>query len=173
VNRAATLAALVAAALVAATLADYGFGWNGLAWSAVQVVLVTLALIDLRERRLPNVIVLPLGVGAIVLRLAFERGALVEILVAGAVAFAAFLVLAVLVRGGLGMGDVKLAAAEGLLFGRTAAEALLLGVVLGGVAAALLLVTRRAGRKATYAYGPYLALGAAVAILALRPPPLV
>jgi leader peptidase (prepilin peptidase)/N-methyltransferase len=88
------------------------------------------------------------------------------------VAFAAFLVLALLVRGGLGMGDVKLAAAEGLLFGKVAVEALFLGIVLGGVAAALLLVTRRAGRRATYAYGPYLVLGAVVAVLALHPPPL-
>jgi leader peptidase (prepilin peptidase) / N-methyltransferase len=173
VNRLTALAAAVAAALVVATLARYGLRWNAVAWSAVQVALVALARIDLRERRLPNAIVLPLGVAAIVLRLAFERSALVEILVAGAVAFAVFLLLAVLVRGGLGMGDVKLAAAEGLLLGRAVVEALVLGVVVGGLAAALLLATRRADRTTTYAYGPYLALGAIVAILALRPPPLV
>jgi len=173
VNRLAALAAAVAAGLVAATLVRYGLGGNGIAWSVVQVALVALAWIDLRERRLPNAIVLPLGLGAIVLRLAFERGALVEVVVAGAVAFAAFLILALLVRGGLGMGDVKLAAAEGLLFGKVAVEALFLGVVLGGVAAALLLATRRAGRRTTYAYGPYLVLGAVVAVLALHPPPLV
>ncbi|HEU5362635.1 MAG TPA: A24 family peptidase [Gaiellaceae bacterium] len=166
-------AVVVAVGLVAATLVRYGLGGEGVAWSAVQIALVALAWVDLRERRLPNVIVVPLGVGAIVLRAAFERGALVEILVAGAVAFGAFLVLAAAARGGLGMGDVKLAAAEGLLFGKAAVEALLLGVVLGGLAAALLLVTRRAGRRTTYAYGPYLVLGAAIAILAFRPPPLV
>jgi leader peptidase (prepilin peptidase)/N-methyltransferase len=165
--------AVVAAGLAVATFARLGFGWNAAAWAAVQVALVALAAVDLRERRLPNAIVVPLGVSAIVLRLAFERGALVEILVAGAVAFAAFLVLAVAARGGLGMGDVKLAAAEGLLLGKVAVEALLLGVVVGGVAAALLLVTRRAGRTTTYAYGPYLVLGAVVAILAFGPPPLV
>jgi leader peptidase (prepilin peptidase)/N-methyltransferase len=173
VSRQTAAAVVVAGALVAATLARYGLRWNGAAWSAVQVVLVALAWVDLRERRLPNVVVLPLGLAAIVLRAAFERDELVEILVAGAVAFAAFLLLAVLVRGGLGMGDVKLAAAEGLLFGKEAVGALVLGVVLGGVAAALLLVTRRAGRRTTYAYGPYLVLGAAIAILALHPPPLV
>jgi leader peptidase (prepilin peptidase)/N-methyltransferase len=166
-------AVVVAAGLVAVTLVRYGPGWNGAAWSAVQVALVALAWVALRERRLPNAIVVPLGAAAIVLRAAFEHDALVEILVAGAIAFAVFLVLAVATRGGLGMGDVKLAAAEGLLFGKAAVEALLLGVVLGGVAAALLLVTQRAGRRATYAYGPYLTLGAAIAILAFRLPPLV
>ena len=169
---AAPVAALAAAGLVAATLIRYGVGPNGLAWSCVQVALVALAWVDLRERRLPNAIVVPLAAGAVLLRVAFERGALVEVVVAGTVAFAVFLLLAVVVRGGLGMGDVKLAAAEGFLLGRAAAEALVLGVVLGGVAAALLLAARRADRKTTYAYGPYLVLGAAVAILALRPPAL-
>jgi leader peptidase (prepilin peptidase)/N-methyltransferase len=172
VSRPAAAAVAAAIALVAATLVRYGLTWNGAAWSVVQVALVALAWIDLRERRLPNAVVVPLGIGAIVMRAAFERDALVESVVAGAIAFAAFLLLALLVRGGLGMGDVKLAAAEGLLFGKTALAAILIGVALGGVAAALLLVTRREGRKSTYAYGPYLALGAAIAILGLRPPPL-
>jgi leader peptidase (prepilin peptidase)/N-methyltransferase len=170
---AAPAAVVVAAGVVSATLVRYGLGWTGAAWSAVQVALVALAWVDLRERRLPNAIVVPLGAAAIVLRAAFERHALVEILVAGAIAFIAFLALAVATRGGLGMGDVKLAAAEGLLVGKVAVEALLLGVVLGGLAAALLLATRRAGRRTTYAYGPYLALGAVIAILAFGPPPLV
>lgn len=163
----------VAVALVALTLFRYGMGWSGMVWSAAQVVLVMLGSIDLRERRLPNVIVAPLGLGAIVLRLIFERGALIEILVAGAVAFVAFLLLALVVRGGLGMGDVKLAAVEGLLLGRAVVEALFLGVLFGGVAAVMLLLGRRARWGTTYAYGPYLVLGAALAILVERPPPLV
>src|SRR5581483_811936 len=104
-------AGAAAALLVTPTLVRYGVTANGLAWSVVQVVLVAIAFVDLRERRIPNVVVLPLGLAAIVARLVFERGALVEILVAGAAAFAVFLLLALAVRGGLGMGDVKLAGA--------------------------------------------------------------
>jgi leader peptidase (prepilin peptidase)/N-methyltransferase len=37
---------------------------------------------------------------------------------------------------------------------------MLAGIMAGGVAAAVLLLTRRAGRKDAFAYGPYLALGA-------------
>jgi leader peptidase (prepilin peptidase)/N-methyltransferase len=173
-TRATTVAAAVAAvALVVLTLVRYGLGANGVAWSIVQVVLVWITWVDLRERRIPNVVVLPLAAGAIIARIAFERDALLEILLAGVVAFVVFLFLAVVVRGGLGMGDVKLAGTEGFLLGSAAFYALVLGVVAGGLAAVLLLAARRITRKSTYAYGPYLALGAAVAVLASSPPALL
>jgi leader peptidase (prepilin peptidase)/N-methyltransferase len=72
-----------------------------------------------------------------------------------------FLVISLVGRGALGSGDVKLAAALGAVLGfPLALSGLLLGVVLGGVAALVLLITRRVGRKDPIAYGPYLALGA-------------
>ena len=165
--------AAAAVLLVALTLARFGLTANGVAWSIVQVVLVAVAWIDLRERRIPNVIVLPLTGAAIVARLAFVRGSVAEVVIAAGVAFVVFLGLHVAVRAGLGMGDVKLAAAEGALLGRVAFDALLLGVVLGGLAAVALVATRRAGRRSRYAYGPYLILGAAIAILARHPPKLL
>jgi leader peptidase (prepilin peptidase)/N-methyltransferase len=170
-----TLAAavVVAAALVAGTLVHDGVNANGIAWSVVQVVLVFVAWFDVLERRILNVVVLPAAVLVVALRIAFEREELVETILAGLIAFVVFLVLAVLVKSGLGMGDVKLAGLIGLLLGTGATYALILGVMVGGVAAVLLLATRRATRTSTYAYGPYLALGAAVWIVAAHPPPLV
>lgn len=164
---------LAAATLAALTLLRYGLRPNGLAWSFAQIVLVAIAYVDTRERRIPNALILPLGACALALRVVFQRQELVEVVTAGVVAFVVFLLLAVAARGGLGMGDVKLAAAEGLLLGRVATQALLLGIVAGGVAALLLLGTHRASRKTTYAYGPYLVFGAAVAILGWHPAPLV
>jgi prepilin signal peptidase PulO-like enzyme (type II secretory pathway) len=72
-----------------------------------------------------------------------------------------FFLLALLTRGAMGLGDVKLAAATGALVGwPTVIAALILGIVAGGLAALFLLLTHRAGRKDYFAYGPYLALGA-------------
>ncbi len=93
-------------------------------------------------------------------------------LIAAVAAFAVFLVLAVAVRGGMGMGDVKLAGLIGLLLGRATPGGLIAGVVAGGLAASLLLLSGRAGRRSTFAYGPYLALGCAVWIVVGHPPPL-
>ncbi len=64
----------------------------------------------------------------------------------------------------LGLGDVKLGALIGLWLGWHGAPILVAslctGIILGGLAAILMLLTRRAGRKSSIAYGPYLIAGA-------------
>jgi leader peptidase (prepilin peptidase)/N-methyltransferase len=169
VLRGTRLVAVVAALLAAATLVVRGTGANGICWALVQVVLVALAAEDLRSRRIPNVVTAPAAVTAVALRVALERSELVEILVAGAAAFTFFLILALLTRGGLGMGDVKLAGLLGLLLGTAVAAALFIGTLAGGVASIALLARGR-GRGTTMAYGPYLCLGGAVAVLAFHLP---
>ena len=64
------------------------------------------------------------------------------------------------------MGDVKLAGMMGLFLGAAVAPALLIallaGVAVGGVVIARL--GARAGRKTAVPFGPFLALGALVAV---------
>jgi len=87
--------------------------------------------------------------------------------VGGAAGFGLFFLIAIIGRGKMGAGDVKLAGVIGLMLGFPAAiTALVIGIFLGGAAAVVLLVTRRAGRKTYIAYAPYLALGALVMLLA-------
>ncbi len=61
---------------------------------------------------------------------------------------------------GMGLGDVKLSALCALWLGRLSVEAsvagVMLGFLLGGLTAVVLLVLRRAGRKQRMAFGPYL-----------------
>jgi leader peptidase (prepilin peptidase)/N-methyltransferase len=164
----------VAIALVVATLARYRVNANGVSWAVVHVVLVVLAVYDLATRRLPNVITLPGALIAIAMRVAFERSALVEVVIAGVAAFLVFALLAIIRPGGLGMGDVKLAGMLGCFLGTAVVPGLLIGTLLGGVAAVALLAARsRATLNTHIAYGPYLAFGGAVAILGFHPPPLV
>jgi leader peptidase (prepilin peptidase)/N-methyltransferase len=149
-----------------------GVSANALAWAVVQIVLAGVAADDIANRRVKNVVTVPVSLAAVLLRAAFERSALAEVVVAGFVYFLVFLALSLFMRGGLGMGDVKLAGMLGFVLGWTGVPALLIGTVVGGVVAAVLL-SRERGRRATMAYGPYLAFGAAVAILIAHPPPLI
>jgi leader peptidase (prepilin peptidase)/N-methyltransferase len=159
--------------LAVVTFVHLGPSLDAALWAAVQVVLVVLAAYDVESRRLPNRITLPVAVIAIALRAVFERDALAEVIVAGVVSFALFWVLALIMRGGLGMGDVKLAGMLGFLLGNAALAALVLGVFAGGIWSAILLGSGRAGLRSSIAYGQFLALGGAVAILASSPPHLV
>ena len=77
--------------------------------------------------------------------------------------------LLALLPSGMGLGDVKLSALCALWLGQLSVEAsvagVMLGFLLGGLTAVVLLVLRRAGRKQRMAFGPYLGAGAWLAWL--------
>ena len=167
------VAGAFALALAVATFVYLGPSADAAAWACAQVVLVALAAWDMYSRRLPNFLTLPTAAAALVLRAIFARSDLVEVLVAGAAAFAVFFLLAVIVRGGFGMGDVKLAGMLGCLLGWAVVPALAVGIVAGGIWAIGLVASRRATRHSAIAYGQFLALGGSIAILFSDPPRLV
>ena len=145
------------------------------AFLALTAVSIALALIDLDTKRLPNVIVVPALLSGVVLlgAAALVRGdltALAGAALGGAGLFALYLVLALVSRGGMGMGDVKLAAVLGLYLGFLGWGNLLVGAfaafVFGGVFGLLLLLVRRAGRKSAIPFGPWMILGAWLGVFA-------
>ena len=145
---------------------------------AIMLVLagvgIALALIDLDTKRLPNVIVLWAAIllGALVVTAALVAGdpmAIGRALLGGVGLFATYLLLAIVSRGGLGMGDVKLAGVLGLVLASFGWAELLVGgfaaFLLGGLAGVVLLATRRAGRRTAIPFGPWMLLGAWVGIV--------
>jgi Flp pilus assembly protein protease CpaA len=130
------------------------------------LLLLLIAAIDLDVRLVLNEVLL-VGAGLALLHAAaggWSRLALA--LVGGGLALGVFLLLALLQRGAMGAGDVKLAGLLGLMFGYpTALQTLLLGVIVGGVVAAALLLTRRLGRKALIPYAPFLSAGGILTLL--------
>ena len=163
----------VAILLAVATFIHLGPSADAAAWACAQAILVVLSAYDIASRRLPNVITLPTAAAALVLRAIFNRSDLAEVAIAGAAAFVIFYVLALVLRGGLGMGDVKLVGMLGFLLGSSVIPALLIGVFAGGIWAIVLIVARKVTIRSTIAYGPFLAVGGMIAILAGSPPPLV
>jgi leader peptidase (prepilin peptidase)/N-methyltransferase len=83
------------------------------------------------------------------------------------VVLTAYLALALLPGGGLGLGDVKLAAALGLILGFAGWPAVVVGLVaahlINGSVALFLLLTRRADRLRALPFGPALLAGAVLA----------
>lgn len=87
-------------------------------------------------------------------------------LAAGAGAFVVLAALAILGRGALGGGDVKMMAVLGLWFGVNGIiTATSVGFIIGGIAAIVMLLFKVHGRKDFFAFGPFLIIGAVVAWL--------
>lgn len=135
------------------------------------VFLVPMALIDLEHRIIPNRLTLPAAVLAVVLGTALDPGGEVARLAAGAGAGGFFLVAAILKPNGMGMGDVKLAGVLGLFLGPVVAVALLVALVLGVLVGAVIIARKgaAAGRRTAVPFGPFLAVGGVVALLAGAP----
>lgn len=131
-------------------------------------VLVPIALIDFDERIIPNRITLPAAVAAILAGLALAPAKVPEQLIAGTAAAGFLLVFVLAYPRGMGMGDVKLAGVLGLYLGRAVAPAIFVGVLAGAVLGAVVLARLgvREGRKTAVPFGPFLALGGVVGLLA-------
>jgi leader peptidase (prepilin peptidase)/N-methyltransferase len=157
--------ALTAALCVGAVLAHHSASAIALSIALILLV-VPAALIDLERRIIPNRITALGAVLALVLGLALDPAGEPERLIGGAAAGGFLLVAALAYPGGMGMGDVKLAAMIGLFLGASVAPALLVALLTGVLLGVAVLARRgaRAGRKTAVPFGPFLALGAVVAV---------
>jgi len=84
----------------------------------------------------------------------------------GGIGFAIFLLIALASRGGMGWGDVKLAALIGLATGFPLVFfSIIMGAILGGIVAVALVIAKKRKRRETIPFGPFLALAAMITLL--------
>jgi leader peptidase (prepilin peptidase)/N-methyltransferase len=161
------------ATLFAATPVVLGVSWTLASYWWFIGVGIVLVLTDLDHQRIPNRILYPgVVVGALLLSVgavADGDAASLPRALGGAVGyFTVLLVLALLARGGLGFGDVKLAVLLGMftayLSWRTLYAAGALAIGIGGLVAIGLLMARKRGRKDVIPFGPALIAGAFAAL---------
>lgn len=130
------------------------------------VFLIVILVVDLERHRVLNRLVYP-GLALALLTAPFvPHHRLLELLGGGLVGFGLFLLIALAYPGGMGMGDVKLAALIGLMVGfPEILVALFLSFVAGGIAAASLMLGGFKGRRDPIPFGPFLAIGGMVSML--------
>lgn len=166
-RRAAGAAAVAAGATAGLLLGAYRDGFelaSVLPLGLFFALLSATTVYDLRERRIPNALTYP-GV-AVAFGWAVSAGAAIESLAGLALAGGMMAIFWLPGGGRLGLGDVKLSAFVGSALGvRGAGTYLLAGTAFGAIAALLLLTVLKRGGPQTMAYGPWLALGAAVAAM--------
>ncbi len=141
----------------------------GIVLSVVLILLlVPAAMIDIEHRIIPNRITALGAILALALGLALDPSGEPERLLAGAAAGGFLLLAALAYPGGMGMGDVKLAGMMGLFLGRAVAPAILIALVAGVLVGVGVIARKgaREGRKTAVPFGPFLAVGALVAVFA-------
>jgi leader peptidase (prepilin peptidase)/N-methyltransferase len=146
---------LAAVALTAPALADLALGM------VLVVLLIPVTLIDLDHRIIPNRLMLIGSAVSLALLVALAPDRLLEHLLAATLAGGFLLVAAIARPGGMGMGDVKLAAVLGLFLGRSVGPAMLVALLAGSLVGAAIIARKgtREGRRTAIPFGPFLALG--------------
>lgn len=135
---------------------------------ALIALLIPVAFIDIDHKIIPNSV---MAIGAVIglgLLLGTEIDHSVRHIVAAVSAGGFLLIVALLRPGGMGMGDVKLAAVMGLFLGLSVIPALLIAFVSGSLVGVAIILKRghKLGAKTAIAFGPFLAFGAIVACFA-------
>lgn len=113
---------------------------------------------------LPSTLVVVLIIGIISIFTMPEVSILSRVIGAFCVSVPLFLICMV-IEGAFGGGDIKLMFVVGIVLGwKLTLVSVLIGFVTGGVAAVILLSSKKKGRKDHFPFGPYLCIGAVVAL---------
>lgn len=167
--RALILPAGSAALFAASALVFDEFG-PALLGGALATIFLVLTLTDIESRLIPNRVVYPSILLAAAFSWAWPDTSAVEIfagaLTAAAIAIGLLLFSLPFGANAFGMGDVKMIVLIGMVVGL---PSIIVGVFVGtlaaGAAAAFLLLTRLRSRQDYIPHGPFLALGAVIALL--------
>jgi leader peptidase (prepilin peptidase)/N-methyltransferase len=162
------LTELILAVLWTATVAVL---WNDPTEVALGLVfvftLLAVTLTDLERRVIPNKILIVAAVLGAGIAAVGDPSSLPERAIAAAAAGGVFFLVVLAYPKGMGLGDVKLTAVMGLYLGRNVGPAILVALLVGSVVG-LAMIARQgaAARKQTIPFGPFLALGGVVGLLA-------
>lgn len=140
--------------------------WATAVYLALFGLMLLLTATDLEQRRLPHLLLDPLILGAAAF-VPFNPALHPLDALIGAAAAVVFLgALALIVRGGLAVGDLYLVAPIGLLLGwPTIFGALFIGAFLAAGTSLVLLASRRVGMRSYIPFGPFLVAGAVASLV--------
>ena len=159
----------VTAVLFVAVAAYYGWAWILIPHLIFVSVMVLISEVDLEIRIIPDVVILPAAAIGLPLMIMLGSAPWWQWPVAGlAAAGFLFLISEVYYRirhaEGMGFGDVKLALCMGVYLGPAVVPALFLGFIGGAALGVILIGGRRGDGKTAIPFGPFLAVGAILAL---------
>ena len=129
-------------------------------------VLIIIMLIDVERGLILNKVVYPSAAIALIIAAITSEPGIISVLIGGGLGLVVMLLVALISKGAIGWGDVKMSGLVGLFTGfPMVLISLLLAVVSGGLVAVTLLLLKLKERKQTIPFGPFLSLGAMLTLL--------
>ena len=160
--------------LGALTYDKFGFSLEMFAYGLMIAMCIEQSIIDYTTHRLPRGVTFRAAIiGGPLLALAAinhdDNGRIGVMLASFIVTLVLFALLSAFSKGGIGGGDVRLAPVLAMFLGWLGVSHVYIGLgsgfILGGIAAAGMLITRRASASTRIAFGPFLCIGAVIALL--------
>lgn len=138
----------------------YGMSMAALTLFLVSAVLVMITVIDAYTQTIPPVLNIVLGALGLFSILTMPGISVAERVIGFFCISVPMFLIVLLVPGGFGGGDIKMMAASGILLGwKGNLAAFFIGLIIGGVYGAFLLISGKKGRKEHFAFGPCLSIG--------------
>ena len=165
--------AVLGGLLGALTYDKFGFSLEMFAYGLMIAMCIEQSIIDYTTHRLPRGVTFRAAIiGGPLLALAAinhdDNGRIGVMFASFIVTLVLFALLSAFSKGGIGGGDVRLAPVLAMFLGWLGVSHVYIGLgsgfILGGIAAAGMLITRRASASTRIAFGPFLCIGAVIAL---------
>jgi leader peptidase (prepilin peptidase)/N-methyltransferase len=160
--------AVLGGLLGALTYRQFGFSLEMVAYGLMIAMCIEQSIIDYATHRLPRGVTFRAAIvgGPLLFLAAINHD---DVMFASfVVTLALFALLAAFSKGGIGGGDVRLAPVLAMFLGWLGTSHVYMGLgsgfIFGGIAAVGMLVTRRASASTRIAFGPFLCVGAVIAV---------
>lgn len=153
---------------VASAIIVFGFEWITIVVTLFLILLAGCAASDINKGIVPDLLCLLIALLGIINIFTEEitRQSIISHLSGALVLSVPMLIVALIVKGGFGGGDIKMMAAAGLFLGLD--RTIIAGIIaffIAGIYGVYILLTKRKGAKGKVKLAPYLALGCAFSAL--------
>ncbi|MED3623668.1 prepilin peptidase [Neobacillus thermocopriae] len=129
----------------------------------LTVLLVISVLTDIRKQLILDIVTFPILGGLVISRLFIGTEPFWYYMLGGLVGFTLLLFIAIVSKGGMGGGDIKLYATIGVALGpMLTIMSLVLASFVGAIAGLLLMLTGKLKRRQPMAFGPFIMVGSLI-----------
>lgn len=142
----------------------FGFAWDSVLSFVIIMTLLVITMIDFDTMTIPNGLIIFLIFPIIIVSICHPEITLVERVIGFFVISVPMYLLTRLIPDCFGGGDIKLIAVCGILLGwKLTLLAMFLAIIVGGMYACYLVISKKAKKGAHMAFGPYICLGVTLA----------